>query len=158
MAPQWRNIRATYADATGTDHLARGMVGYLYDLTTSHSFLRLRPGKGTRPTFMADLLGIKPKTYLFSVAPATKLVYFVPSRIDGLAGGQDQQWFTTRLRAALGPVLRDPGIGHYLDIYLADLAGRKQEFARLVDETAERIHAVHQAGHLPAGQESLHYH
>jgi hypothetical protein len=88
---------------------------------------------------MADIRGQKPLQYLFSVAPSDKLVYFVPQRIDELLSTEEPNWFTNRLCEALGPALRDPGIGFYRDIYLVDLAARTPAMLRLVDDTIGRI-------------------
>ena len=92
---------------------------------------------------MADLVGIKPNSYLYNVAPATKLVYFVPDSVNDLSKRSDSKWFTRLLGEALGPGLRDPGMGYYFDIYMSDLAMRKREFSRLVDETTRQLQRVH---------------
>ncbi|MFN8634661.1 MAG: hypothetical protein U0893_12455 [Chloroflexota bacterium] len=141
MDPVWSNTRETYIEAVGQDSVAADVVAFLYDLTETHEGLWLRPGKGVRPTFMADVRAGKRGPYLFSVSPATKLVYFVPHRIDSLIGKRDPYWFTSYLKRALEPVLRDPGIGHYLDIYMADLAPRTDTMRDLVRDSVAQIGA-----------------
>ena len=113
------------------------MTGLLYDLATRPPVLYRRAGKGSHPTFLADLTRDGGTWYLYSVAPRSKLVYFVPRRVDALLRDRKPTWFQEKLQQAFGTALHIGAKGYYWSISMSDLASREAEMRRLVDETTQ---------------------